>query len=104
MFNFAAKLAGAATLALAALPVAALTVTAAHAAPAPAHVRIGDLNLASAAGQKLFAERVRSAGETLCGDERALDGRAACMAGVRAEAHEKLAVAIQTRATTLAAR
>ena len=68
MSNLTAKIAGAATLALAVLPAAALT-PAAHAAPAPVRVRIADLDLGSAAGRAALDHRVRRAGEAMCSSE-----------------------------------
>jgi len=94
MSNFSAQIvgrvAGIATLALAALPVAALTTTAAHAAPTPAHVRIGDLDLGTRAGLTAFDQRVEKAGQAMCGGQRELAVRNACRDAVRTEAREKL--------------
>jgi len=89
MKNFAAHFAGVATLALAVLPVAALT-TAAHAAPV-AHIQVADLNLASSDGVATLQHRVAAAASQFCGDEKTLDQKAACKAGVRTEVQEKLA-------------
>ena len=89
--SFVARIAGVATLALAVVPVAALTTTAAHANPAPVHVRVADLDFGSVAGRAEFEARVYSAGRQMCRDERSLRARSSCQAGVRAEAHEKLA-------------
>jgi UrcA family protein len=86
-----ARVAGIATLALAVLPIAALT-TAAHAGE---RVRTGDLNMASAAGRAAFEQRVDHAAKQLCGVERNLTNKAACNAGVHAEANEKAAAAVQ---------
>ncbi len=86
MTSFTARIAGLATLALAALPMAALS-TAAHAAS----VRIGDLDLASARGAAVYEQRIDAAAGRFCQDERGLSQRAACIAGVRAEVNEKLA-------------
>lgn len=85
------RIAGLATLALAVLPVAALT-TAAHAAE---RVRTADLNLASAAGHATFEQRVNHAANKFCNIERNLTNKAACQAGVRAEANEKAGAAVQ---------
>src|SRR6185437_13765967 len=93
MKNFTARIAGLATLALAALPVAALT-TAAHAQGAE-HVHIADLNLATAAGKATFESRVDAAARNFCHDERNLDLKAACQAGVRTEANEKASTNVQ---------
>ncbi|MFL5294946.1 MAG: UrcA family protein [Phenylobacterium sp.] len=89
MTNFAARIAGVATLALAALPVAALT-TAAHAAThVPASVRIADLNLATSAGRAAFDQRIDVAARKFCSTESSLDLKAGCQRGVRAEVTEK---------------
>jgi UrcA family protein len=86
--------------------VAGLTATIAHAAPAPAYVRIGDLDLASKAGMTTFNQRVAAASHKFCRVERSLGERENCELGVRAEAHDKLAAVIARSggATTLAAR
>jgi UrcA family protein len=91
MTNYTARIAGIATLALALLPVAALSTAHAATASAPAaqSVQISDLNLASASGQAIFAQRTDAAAYHFCRDERRLDARAACQAGVRAEVAEK---------------
>jgi UrcA family protein len=86
-----ARVAGIATLALAVLPIAALTTTA-HAGE---RVRTADLNMASASGRAAFEQRVDHAANKFCNDERSLTNRAACLAGVHAEAHEKAAAAVQ---------
>ena len=83
------SIAAAASLVLATLPALALA-TGAHAAPAA--VKVADLNLASAAGQKAFAQRVDKVAVQMCRDARS--GRfvdAACLNAVRAEAQEKAA-------------
>ncbi len=86
--TFTARIAGVATLALAALPVAALST--AHAADyAPAAVRVADLNLATASGKATFDARVDAAAHHFCADERKLGFKAACEAGVRTEMNEK---------------
>ena len=85
------RAAGIATLALAVLPIAALT-TAAHAGE---RVHTGDLNMASASGRAAFEQRVDHAANKLCVVERNLTSKAACQAGVRAEANEKAAAAVQ---------
>ncbi|MDB5465430.1 MAG: hypothetical protein JWQ46_192 [Phenylobacterium sp.] len=104
MSNFAARIAGLATLALAALPMVALT-TAAHAAPV--RVQVADLNLASAAGEATFNGRVRSAANQMCGAERNLSMQARCRTAIRAEVQEKLVIlqqAQRAKAATFAAR
>lgn len=83
------SIAAAASLALATLPALALA-TGAHAAPAA--VKVADLNLASASGQKAFAQRVDKVAVQMCRDARS--GRfvdSACLDAVRAEAHDKAA-------------
>lgn len=90
MKNFTAKFAGAATLALAVLPMAALT-TAAHAQPAKVYV--GDLNLATASGQKAATVRVDRLSHELCADERGIAQRDACQSGVMHEGREQIAAA-----------
>ncbi|HEV2530088.1 UrcA family protein [Phenylobacterium sp.] len=97
MTHFAAKLAGAATLALAALPALALT-TAAHAAPDPVKVRLADLDLLTPAGQAMLAQRVDRAGVEFCRSERSLTLRTSCRDGVRAEVREKLTAYPEARA------
>jgi len=97
MKNVTARIAGIATLALAILPVAALST--AHAETATPYfaqrVAVGDLNLASGAGKATFAQRVDRAAQRFCSNERSLDLRAACQAAVRTEANEKASSAIQ---------
>jgi UrcA family protein len=95
MKNYTARIAdiaGVATLALALLPVAALST--AHAANASVpyaaqSVQVSDLNLASASGKAMLAQRADAAARHFCRDERSLDAKAACQAGVRAEVSEK---------------
>lgn len=90
MTNFTARFAGLATLALAALPVAALT-TAAHASTyVPAAVRVADLDLGAASGRAAFDQRLDKAARQFCSRETSLDMKAACEAGVRAEVREKV--------------
>lgn len=97
MTAFTARIAGVATLALAVLPVAALST--AHAAEyAPATVRIADLNLATPTGKAAFDARVDMAAHRFCADERKLDFKAACEAGVRTEMNEKAQVQIRLAA------
>ena len=93
MTTLTAKIASVATLALAALPFAALT-TAAHAQTSASgyareSIRVGDLNLAAPTGQAKFASRVDHAASQVCARERNLGMKKACEAGVRTEAHEK---------------
>ncbi|HEY0436040.1 MAG TPA: UrcA family protein [Phenylobacterium sp.] len=90
MTNFAARIAGVATLALAALPAAALTTVAHAATHVPASVRIADLDLASADGRAAFSQRVDTAARKFCSNEASLDLKAGCAAGVRAELNEKV--------------
>ena len=99
MRKFIARLASVATLALATVPVAALS-TAAHAQNADIHyasqrVRVADLNLASPAGKAAFADRVEIASRHLCVTEKNLNLRAACQAAVRTEANEKAVAGVQ---------
>jgi len=88
MTNFASKIAGVATLALAALPIVALS-TAAQAAPT-ARVQVSDLNLASIEGVATFHQRVGAAAKQICGEEKSIGQKEACKAGVRTEVQEKL--------------
>lgn len=87
MTNFTARIAGLATLALAALPVAALS-SAAHAAEY--RIPVAGLNLASADGAAKFDNRLQMAANVICDSSRGLAVRAECKAAVRAEAMEKL--------------
>ena len=88
MKNFTAQFAGVATLALAVLPMAALT-TAAHAAPAK--MVVADLNLATAAGQKAVANRIAHLSHEVCADERNVTQKAVCESAVSSEAKDKVA-------------
>jgi UrcA family protein len=81
-----------------ALALFALPFTAAHAQPT---VRIGDLNLASVAGQAAFDHRLNVAADQACGNEKNFSIHYACKAAVRAEVTEKLATI--TPATLFAA-
>jgi UrcA family protein len=85
-----ARIASIATLALAALPAAALT-TAAYAQPPHASVQVADLNLATATGRTAYRQRLDIAARHFCSDETTLNSQAACRAGVRAEVNAKLA-------------
>ncbi|HEY8571954.1 UrcA family protein [Phenylobacterium sp.] len=96
MINYAARLAGAATLALAALPMVALATTA-HAAPATIQVR--DLDLGTAAGRDTFERRADRAAESFCKAQKRPASRvraaeAECIAAVKAEVAEKFTVAL----------
>jgi len=105
--NLVAHVAGVATLALAALPFAALA-TGAHAAPVQASVQVADLNLFSDAGEAEFNQRVNAAARDFCRADRALGQNDACRIGVRKELAEKVAQVKQSqlaaRAQTLATR
>ncbi|HEY8571953.1 UrcA family protein [Phenylobacterium sp.] len=98
MFSFTARIAGAATLALAVLPVGALA-TSAQAAPAAVQVR--DLDLNTTAGQRAFQQRTEQAARAFCrtrtnpGSMTRM-GRV-CIAAVTVEMNEKLAVVQQAR-------
>ncbi len=101
MTSITTRIAGLATLALAALPMAALS-TNAHAAPVA--VQVADLNLNSEAGLAAFHQRAEAAAQAYCltkAPAHALATQAACIKGVRTEAIEKLAGAKQSQ---LAAR
>jgi UrcA family protein len=105
MTNFATRISTAAMLALAALPIAALSVTAAH---AETRVHVADLNLASPEGMATFQQRAEAAARDYCLPERTVAGRANCLRGVRAELSEKGAslrqVQVAHAATNFAAR
>ena len=94
MIQFTTRIAGVATF--------AVTSALALAAQAQPSVRVGDLNLATAAGKATFAQRVNVTANQVCGDQRDLTIRHACMIAVRSEAAEKLAMIAP--ATQLAAR
>jgi UrcA family protein len=83
--NFASRIAGVATLALAALPMAALS-TAAHAAET---VKVADLNLMTPEGATKLDGRIEKAAFKFCADRRAVSEWQTCRAGVRAELTEK---------------
>ena len=88
MTNFTARIAGVATLALAVLPVAALST--AHAAThAPVSVRVSDIDLSTADGRSALVARAGVAAHRYCANEFSLDMKAACEAGVRSEIAEK---------------
>jgi len=101
MTNFAAKIAGVATLALAAVPVAALS-TAAQANPTSVKVAIADLDLSSKSGMSAFDQRVARAGHQLCREERTLSAQDNCALAVRMEAREKLAAYLNGRSVQTA--
>ena len=88
MTSFTSRIASLATLALAALPMAALA-TGAHAGTV---VKVSDLNAASIEGQATFAQRADAASKEFCSVERSLTAVKACRAGARAELNEKFDV------------
>jgi UrcA family protein len=93
-----ARIASVATLALALLPAVALST--AHAANAQVpyaaqSVQVSDLNLASASGKAALSQRADAAARHFCRDERRLEARASCQAGVRAEVTEKASTTTQ---------
>ena len=88
MTNFTARIAGVATLALAMLPVAALST--AHAATrAPVSVHVADIDLATAEGRSALVARAGAAAHRYCESETSLGMKAACETGVRADVAEK---------------
>lgn len=87
MTTLMSRIAAAATLALAAAPVAAL-VTPAHAA-GQERVYVSDLNMATADGKATFEKRVDHAVRHFCSTEQNLGQRAACQTAVRDEAIAK---------------
>lgn len=100
MFKISNTVASAATLALAALPMLALSTTA---YAAPVTVQVADLDLASTDGARELDRRVNRAANKFCADSIGLSVRAACMDGVRDEVSEKVeALRFSTR--TYAAR
>ena len=98
MLSFTARIAGAATLALAALPVVAIATSA---QAAPATVKVRDLDLNTTAGQMAFHQRAEQAAKAFC------KGRtnpasltrmgATCVAAVKVEMTEKLELVQQAR-------
>ena len=98
MTNFTARIAGVATLALAALPAFALSTVAHAQTHVPAAVRIADLDLASADGRATFDQRIDAAARRFCSSESSLSLKAGCAAGVRAEVTEKAAGAVRLAA------
>jgi UrcA family protein len=100
MTNITHTIASVATLFLAAIPALALS-GAAHAAPAHHAVQIGDLNLASASGQRALAQRTEQVAADMCnasGVERlSLSAIQSCKVAIRAEVAEKAAAVHQTQ-------
>lgn len=98
MTNFAARIAGVATLALAALPVAAIA-TAAHAAPMS--VKVGDLNLNSPAGLVAFNQRSQAAATAYCRSallpRSAMETVQSCRKAIKTELNEKLPAVQQSQ-------
>jgi UrcA family protein len=80
------RLAGLATLALAALPMAALS-TAAHASPAT--VAVKDLNLLTPQGNAVLEKRIDAATLKFCAGRKPVTEAKACREGVQAELAEK---------------
>ena len=79
-----------AAIALAALPVVAIST--AHAAPVA--VKVSDLNLGQASGSAALAHRIDRAAQTVCSDRvfiRDLNQKAACVKAVRSEAMDRAA-------------
>lgn len=107
MTNFASRIAGVATLALAALPLAAIATTA---AARPVAVQVSDIDLNSAQGLAAFDKRAERAARDFCRDARRpaspLARAATCRAAVLTELREKLPAAqmAQIRGATYAAR
>lgn len=102
MTDLLAKTANISLLALAALPMIAVTL--AHAEPAT--IKVSDLNLARTADRNVFEARIDRAADQLCSsvDLRDLSRQAACREAVRAEAVSKLPAAqAQARAAQPAA-
>ena len=95
MTSFASRFAGVATLALAALPMAALATAA---AAAPVSIQVRDIDLNTASGQAAFHVRAEQAAEAFCKAERAPASRLrvaedTCKDAVKAEVAEKFALA-----------
>lgn len=74
------------------------------AAQAETKVKIADLDLASAAGQAAFNQRVEHAAQAYCAEQRDLSQKHACLTGVRLEANEKLSLMAQRGQVRLAGR
>jgi UrcA family protein len=103
MKNFTNQIAGAALLALAALPMVALATS----ANAATTVRVADLDLTTQAGLAAFDQRAAAAARKFCLPKRSPGDKALCREGVREELTEKMAVIRQAqlqRAATYAAR
>lgn len=88
MKDFTARFAGIATLALAALPMAALTTTA-HAQTS--RMVVSDINMSSTAGQKTLTSRIAHLSHEVCANERNITQKSVCEAAVAGEAREKVA-------------
>lgn len=101
MTHFAARIAGAATLALACLPIAAIA-TAAHAAPIA--VKVSDLNLNSPVGLAAFNARSHVAATNFCrsaiGSRSQMSDVQRCQSAVKAELNEKLPAVQQSQINT----
>ncbi|HEX3888176.1 MAG TPA: UrcA family protein [Phenylobacterium sp.] len=93
MATLIARFATAATLVLAAAPVASIASTA-H-AQGHERVRVADLNMATSSGKAVFEARVDHAARRFCSAEHNLTLKAACVAGVQTEAKEKIASDVQ---------
>ncbi|MET0273674.1 MAG: UrcA family protein [Phenylobacterium sp.] len=100
MTNAASRIAGLATLALAALPIAAISTTA-HAAPVA--VKVSDIDLNSTAGLAAFHQRAEAAAHSFCRTalqpKSPLRGPASCRAAIRTELAEKLPAAQNAQRT-----
>ncbi|HEY8617053.1 UrcA family protein [Phenylobacterium sp.] len=107
MTHFASRIAGVATLALAVLPLAAIS-TAATAAPAA--VKVADIDLNSPHGKAAFEARLERAATNFCSAQRTgvrpLGRAASCREGVREEVVAKLPMVQQAQLarSTYAAR
>lgn len=104
--TFTSRIAGLATLALAVLPMAALS-SYAH---AETRVKVEDLNLLTGQGVAAYHQRAEVAGRKFCRAEKTVPNRMACREGVRAELTEKFdalrqaQLAQQQQSPTFAAR
>lgn len=108
MFKFSSTFAGVATLALAAVPVLALS-TAAHAAPAV--VKVSDIDLNSAQGAQILEQRINAAARKVCAapaNQGGLTLRHACVASVHDEVRDSLtardAMMAKSQSTEIARR
>lgn len=79
------RICGVAMMALAALPIAALS-TAAHAAT----VKVSDLNLSTSEGVSAFQARATAASRSFCADERGLTAVVTCRKAVASELAAKM--------------